>query len=439
MALALMAAGSMALLGGDSEPAAPGGPRPPALAPASHYVHRGSPDCRDRRTVRRARSAQTPWCSLRRALGVAPPGAVVDVRGGPYPRLEANEFSRPAYVTLRGRAGEAVTLAGVDIRNSDHLRLEAFRIDGRFEVLESARDLQVVGNELSRQRSGMFLFGWEGQQVRDVLIERNLIRDIDYTGEQGTGEGYGIQLTGSISHVTIRDNTIQSVAEDYIQGGGSHITVERNRFLGPGLRYTHPQAHADLWQIFAPSEHITFRNNVVRDTGTNNGILIQFSGQTQPHRDVTIENNAIYNGSDGYDMTVMNTQGLRIVNNTFVGSRWGVALRRDPIVDDGSGYVVVNNIFDASEGDPFSMEEPWGREDHNLIRSRGDAVPSALGPHDVIAADPGFVDSRGGDLRLRSGSPAIDAGTADEGPERDLDGNARRGDPDLGAYEFGPD
>ena len=65
--------------------------------------------------------------------------------------------------------------------------------------------------------------------------------------------------------------------------------------------------------------------------------------------------------------------------------------------------MVVNNILDASEGNPFSMEQPWGREYHNLIRSRGDAVPSALGPHDVIAADPGSVDSRGGDLRLRVG------------------------------------
>ena len=69
-------------------------------------------------------------------------------------------------------------MAGVDIATRITCAL-SHSDRRRFEVLESARDLQVVGNELSRQRSGMFLFGWR-EQVRDVLIERNLIRDIDY-------------------------------------------------------------------------------------------------------------------------------------------------------------------------------------------------------------------------------------------------------------------
>ncbi len=50
--------------------------------------------------------------------------------------------------------------------------------------------------------------------------------------------------------------------------------------------------------------------------------------------------------------------------------------------------------------------------------------------------DPAFEDVSDDDFHLKSNSPAIDAGDADQATSLDLEGKARDGQPDMGAYEF---
>jgi PKD repeat protein len=66
--------------------------------------------------------------------------------------------------------------------------------------------------------------------------------------------------------------------------------------------------------------------------------------------------------------------------------------------------------------------------------------PGVDGGHNLINADPAFVDSNAGDFRLRFGSPCRDSGSGEAWMEgnMDLDGQPRLicGVPDLGAYEY---
>jgi hypothetical protein len=108
---------------------------------------------------------------------------------------------------------------------------------------------------------------------------------------------------------------------------------------------------------------------------------------------------------------------------------------------------IRNNIFCVTRGlQVFAGESPYypmdydQPHDHNLFFSLDGSVDDPIGTEpgegDIIA-NPRFVNLDKLDLRLRAGSPAIDA-AADAGLAIDFEGNPRSTNkaPDIGAYEF---
>jgi len=72
----------------------------------------------------------------------------------------------------------------------------------------------------------------------------------------------------------------------------------------------------------------------------------------------------------------------------------------------------------------------------NSLEGRVSPVPGAGDVNGDKIGDPLFVDFKNRDLRLRAGSPAVDAGI-DLGYKLDFDGNPipSGSAPDMGAYE----
>jgi nitrous oxidase accessory protein NosD len=332
-----------------------------------------------------------PGADAGAAVERARAGAVICLRAGRYPRIEVEDAHKARYVTVRSLRDRGATVAGVELRDASRVRIERLDLTDPLLVLESAHHLQIVRNEVGHTDTGMYFYGWSGNRVEHVRIAGNHIHDIDYDGEQGPGNGYGIDMVGNTGHFVIRGNRIARVAEDYIQlGGGSHFTVDRNTILGPSLRHRHPDAHADLWQIFGGGSDIAFTNNVIRRAGTNTGLLFQ----TGQFRNVRVTNNLFDHDSDGHSVQIYNATGLVFRHNTVVGSRWGVIFRDhrgEHGTSAGSGYRVERNIFEArdapdvgTEGDAFR----WGVYDYNVTLDG-----SASGRHSVRRWRPRWHDT----------------------------------------------
>ena len=301
------------------------------------------------------------------AISAARGGSTICLKGGSYDAIEAVGVKKSAPVTVRSAPGARAKLGGIDLIDPSGLRFVALDLTDGVSVSPSASNIQFVGNEISG-RNGIYMFGDYriGKQVDNVLIEGNYIHDIDYSGSQETGYGYGIEGVGDARHVTVRGNTIKSTASDYIQSATPvHWVVDRNTFLGPSLLGSH-EDHQDLWQIFGGGRDIAFTNNVARHTGTQESLLFQEGA----FRKVVVRNNLFDHDSRGYTCQIYQSDGLVFSHNTIVGSRWGCLFRDEAGSPPGSGYRIENNVFaetsDAGDVSTEGRAASWGTYDYNV-------------------------------------------------------------------------
>jgi hypothetical protein len=323
------------------------------------------------------------------ALRAARGGTTICLGDGSYAAIEASNVKKVRPVTIRPAPGARAEIAGMDLLNPSGLRFVGLHLSDGVSITPAAANIEFLENDITGS-SGIYLFGDYriGKRVENVLIEGNEIHDIQYTGNQGTGYGYGIEGVGDVRNMTIRGNTIKSPASDYIQSATPvHWVVDRNTFLGPSLLGSH-EDHQDLWQIFGGGRDIRFTNNIARNTGTQESLLFQEGA----FRKVAIENNLFDHDSRGYTCQIYQSSGLVFRRNTIVGSRWGCLFRDLASSPPGSGYRVERNVFaeteDAADVSSEGRAGDWGNYDYN-VSSDG----SASGPHSLRHWKPRWADT----------------------------------------------
>jgi hypothetical protein len=322
------------------------------------------------------------------AVSQAAAGAVICLEGS-YEQISIEGAQKSPPVTIRSGPNGRATVGEVSLTDPSGLRFVALDLTDGVSVSRTASNIQFVDNDITGP-NGIYMFGDYriGEQISDVLIEGNNIHDIDYSGSQESGYGYGIEGVGDVRNVTIRDNTIKSPASDYIQSATPiEWVVDHNTFLGPSLLGEH-EDHQDLWQIFGGGEDITFTNNVARNTETQESLLFQEGAFTN----VVIENNLFDHDSLGYTCQLYQSTGMVFRNNTVVGSYWGCLFRDLESSPPGSEYEVDHNIFAGTEAGLDISEEGravgWGTYDYNVSSDS-----SAEGPHSVRNWSPSWLDT----------------------------------------------
>ncbi|HET9591792.1 MAG TPA: right-handed parallel beta-helix repeat-containing protein [Solirubrobacterales bacterium] len=327
--------------------------------------------------------------NLSNAISAASGGAVICLNTGSY-SFSVSKANKSSMVTVKAAAGASPTVGYSMLNQATNLRFEGLKFTGGLEALGPSSKLQIVDNEFT----GPFGFHANGQDasygtaVTDVLIEGNNIHNLDYSGTQGTANGYGVTASNGVARFTIRDNTIKSPASDYIQFASPETaTIDHNTFLGPSLLGSH-QDHQDLVQIFGGGQNITFTNNVARNTETQESLLFQEGMFTN----VVIENNLFDHDSRGYTCQLYQSKGMIFRNNTVVGSHWGCLFRDLSTASAGSGYQIDHNVFvGTAEGSDVSTEGragSWGVYDYNVSEDG-----SASGSHSIRNWKPSWVDT----------------------------------------------
>jgi hypothetical protein len=306
----------------------------------------------------------------------------------------------------------------------------------------SIRGLWIVGNEVDHLSLGASESVVVNGNVDGWRISRNYIHDnnnigIDAIGYESTLPGkYRYTNRNRARHGVISDNTVRNIisrgnpsyyedgswcncADGIYVDGGTHIRVERNRLAGNDIGVEVAAENAR-----GSADHVVVADNSIR-TSAFTGIAT--GGYCNGAQDC----GGVQTGISHHNVFVNNTL---YANNTL---------------DDGSPQILIqyyayrdtveNNVVYATNSDDVLLGTVPGagsdglstrnRIDHNLYYARAGSARSAsfgslgttytgfgayrqatgLDRHSRFV-DPRLVAPRAGDLHLRPGSPAIDAG-----------------------------
>ena len=414
LALALVV---VAVIKDDSSPQARKSPERPAkhqprqaTERLSVYVDIGSVggECSDRRTQRQAAAPETPVCGLEAALALAPPGGVVRVVGGPYPRLELSDDVVPRDVRVVGTGDTRPVIERLEIEAAEELWLQNLDL-GPVRLGGGVQGAELVDSVV---RGGVVL----DSGASAVLIAAN-----DITSPGGTGVFFSSSVgKPTIENVTIRGNRIHDLGVAGVNARNfRNVVVEGNEITGVTAR--EPGQHTDVIRTFAGGSSLIVRNNVLHDNSA-----IGIFTKDGPVNGVRIENNVILRTTKHHAISLYDAHGVTLANNTVAGNEFGVVLRPGT-----TGVTSINNIFQYLT----DRGAEYVRNERNIVG--GQSVLRFNAPDRL-------------DYRLTSASPAVDAGTSRGAPAYDTEGRFRvdarrrrnRGTGriryvDIGAYEYG--
>ena len=387
-------------------------------------------------------TAIQPWATLQKAVDAVAPGDVIIVRAGTYAgcrigksgaanlpiTLKAEPSARPlinslastnrhqslieienfdlrvSYWVIDGFEISGAPRHGVDIRNADYITVQncyshnngtpSVRGDGIFLGFAERPTLQF--NELSfNSEHGLYHSNSaDYPTIRGNRLHHNTNAGIHINGDLSQG-GDGVISFGLIEKNVIWENGA---------GGGSGINCDglSDSIIRNNLLFANRASGISLYAIDAAAG--ASRNQVLHNT-----IIQAASGRWCLN----------IPAADG----VASPTGNVVKNNIFIhpGTRGSVTTYSASALQ--SDYNIVVNRFSQDDGNTFITLSAWqaaGQDQHSIV-----STPETL-----------FVDVANNNYRLKTGSPALNAGTSVAVTE-DADGVPRPQGfaADIGCYE----
>ncbi|HWW00642.1 MAG TPA: right-handed parallel beta-helix repeat-containing protein [Candidatus Acidoferrum sp.] len=370
--------------------------------------------------------------TIQQGIGTAASGDTVLVSPGIY--YEGISFSKNIVVMSEsgpettiidgGRSNRVATITGSLGRTAG---LQGFTLrNGNGGLYLSGASVRIAGNIII---SNVLCAGGVGIDVEfcSPLIISNIIAgNTPKTGCSGDN-GAGILVAGAASaelvHNIITNNSTTG------HGGGIELFASGTPIIRENLIGWNTSSEGGGIDIVNYGDATIVNNVIVSNSAASGGgiyVLVP-SGRRGPYVvNNTIVNNSATTGlgvySDGFDKAAL------VANNIIVAAGSQTALYIGSFNDTNQPIIRFNDLF-APSGQAF-----------------GGLGANPVGTNGNISADPLFLNPALKDYRLRSTSPAIDAGLNSDAPTNDFDYASRpynRGgngtnQVDLGAFEWSP-
>jgi len=337
----------------------------------------------------------------------------------------------------------------------------------------SSNNILIEDTVIHRSKSGTYMIGNGGYQYSNWTFRRVEV----YSGEDvnnifggGDRQAIGGQNLGNL---LIEDSYIHDWAGegiiDYMTYSASNpahahinmnnVTIRRNRIINLNdandQNYHYGIAkHGDSEVDFAErSKNWQIYDNIFANLGGNMslggmgvdkkgvGAALRTKGGAASDGDVVkFYNNVVYNAN--YGIWILNQAGGAAQGITYTGGA-GFNAKNNIFSNpkDGGYYFYVGTItggpISVSSNNNLFYPEGINRFVYNGITKSNLSAWRTVSGQDAnsLIGDPLFENIVNRDFRLKTGSPAINAGI-DVGLTTDFAGNSIVGNPDIGAYEY---
>lgn len=376
-------------------------------------------------------SQATPWRTISKAMKSIQPGDEVVVKAGTYNELVRIKVGGTAdnYTVLRSEVPGGAKIAplatqdfGVHV-NTNYVKLDGFEIYGANMAGVTAHLVHhvTISNNVVHDNKGN---GISATRSDFITIENNVTYSNASVGARsGISVFHPENLTGDTSSNGYRIIVRNNISYDNVTKTGSHS--DGNGIIMDDFRST--QATSRDPYLFSS----LVENNLVYNNG-GKGIQVNYSDYVTVRNNTAWHNNVdpLSTGTWHGELSNMGASNNKWINNIAVAEPSTTG--NNTAIDNTSsnGYVNSNNVwrnnltFNGTAGD-------------DSVRTTGGNEKPKAEHGNLLGVDPKFVNAPS-NFDLQSGSRAIDGGTDDYGfPARDLDGNARQGLVDIGAYEGG--
>lgn len=396
-------------------------PADPATPLATYYVDPGGDD------QATGTSPSQPWRTLGRAEAapLGPGSRLLFRRGGTWRgRLRITTSGAPGRAITVGvyGSGKGPLIGGgrCVVIDGSYVTVNGLTLNGcdRAGVTVNGSFVRIERNVITRNIAGVEVnaSSTKAQIVSNRIVDNNRML-AGTTGPNDDNGAFGVLLHGD--GALVARNTIvgsDAASRDYGRDGAA---IEVYGARNSSIRHNVAIDNNAFTELGNPrSAGNTYQSNVVRSSLAVSIFLITRGGKSRfgPIRGTRVINNTVR-------LTGRSSEGFVC----HAGCSGAVLFMR-------------NNIIHAVKKVGYA-DAPFN-EDYDLFS--GGARQFRIGPHSLIA-DPSFIAPNTGDLRLRRGSPAVDAGVAMGlrvdvlGRRIPLDGDGDgRARPDIGAFEFRP-
>ncbi|MCY7760899.1 right-handed parallel beta-helix repeat-containing protein [Bacillus spizizenii] len=251
---------------------------------------------------------EKPFRTLAHASDEAGPGTTVMIRGGTYHETLVVKHSgadgKP--ITFRNYENEKVVISGESIADAKY-ETPLIHIHDKHDIAISGltiQDLSVSSEEATAM--GIYVSGSSSH----IAIKNNHVRDIKTTADEGNAHGIAVYGSGSMKDIQIEDNTVEKLTL-----GASEAVVLNGNIDG-----------------------FTISGNVVRNNNNIGIDLIGYEGTADKNdyvRNGVVENNTVYQNStygnpaygDDYSaggIYVDGGHGIEIKKNTVYDNDIGI-------------------------------------------------------------------------------------------------------------------